>query len=186
VGSGTWDQRPGTCTEGVGYWVTDRGSWNTSAGTDGYHNPLGYTGQGQLYRCGASNNWVLYYTPYTYPHPLQDTGTAIPIISSVLPQTTNACDEATWPSTVVSLSWTTDMAATCKYDTVDVAYASMAYTAGTTGSYSHSQSLTLNCGESYAYYIRCSSTAGVVNTTSETIVFKIDNDPRPPKQFGVH
>jgi len=75
VGSGTWDQRPGTCTEGVGYWATDRGSWNGSSGTDGLHNPLNYTGQGILYRCNASNTFVAYYTPYTYPHPLREIGT---------------------------------------------------------------------------------------------------------------
>lgn len=57
-----------TCTEGVGFWVTDEGSWNQSGSGD----------QGQLYRCGASNNWTLYYTPYTYPHPLRGEGTTPP------------------------------------------------------------------------------------------------------------
>lgn len=59
----------GTCTQGVGFWVTNEGSWNTSAS-----NPYGVNAagaDGRLYVCGASNNWVLTYTPYTYPHPLQ-------------------------------------------------------------------------------------------------------------------
>ena len=45
---------------GVGFWVTDEGSWNTThtANTSG---PL-YTWNG--------NAWTLMYTPYTYPHPL--------------------------------------------------------------------------------------------------------------------
>ncbi len=67
VGVGTKAQMDAitTCTEGVGYWVTDEGDWNSeSPGPDG-----------QLYRCGSSNNWVLYYTPYTYPHPLREDGT---------------------------------------------------------------------------------------------------------------
>lgn len=60
VGSGTLSARPSTCTTGVGYWATDQGNWNRS----------GSGGQGQLYVCTATNTWTLYYTPYTYPHPL--------------------------------------------------------------------------------------------------------------------
>ena len=67
TGYGVLANRPTTCTPGnatgapgVGYWATDQGSWNTS----------GSGGQGQLYVCSALNTWTLYYTPYTYPHPL--------------------------------------------------------------------------------------------------------------------
>lgn len=66
VGSGTLASRPSTCTTGVAYWATDQGSWNNS----------GSGGQGQLYKCTATDTWSLYYTPYTYPHPLQATATA--------------------------------------------------------------------------------------------------------------
>jgi hypothetical protein len=60
VGVGTMALRPSSCTTGVAYWATDQGNWNQS----------GSGGQGQLYRCSAPNTWTLYYTPYTYPHPL--------------------------------------------------------------------------------------------------------------------
>lgn len=50
VGQGTLAQRPATCTPLVAYWATDT---NT------------------LYQCSAPNTWTAYYTPYTYPHPLQ-------------------------------------------------------------------------------------------------------------------
>ena len=50
VGVGLRSARPATCTKGVGYWATD---------------------EGRLYRATATNTWTLYYTPYTYPHPLR-------------------------------------------------------------------------------------------------------------------
>jgi hypothetical protein len=49
VGSGLLSARPGTCTPHVAYWAIDT---NT------------------LYQCLAANTWAVYYTPYTYPHPL--------------------------------------------------------------------------------------------------------------------
>lgn len=60
VGSGTLASRPSTCTAGVAYWATDQGSWNSS----------GSGGQGQLFKCTSANTWTLFYTPYSYPHPL--------------------------------------------------------------------------------------------------------------------
>jgi hypothetical protein len=51
VGVGPLSSRPATCKTGVGYWATDT---NT------------------LYRATAPNTWTVYYTPYTYPHPLRN------------------------------------------------------------------------------------------------------------------
>jgi len=61
MGFGTLANRPASCTPRVGYWVMDQGNWNQSG--NGF-------GQGQLFVCTATNTWTLYYTPYTYPHPL--------------------------------------------------------------------------------------------------------------------
>jgi hypothetical protein len=72
TGWGTLANRPTTCTTGVGYFATDQGSWNTSSS-----NPYGVQqngADGVLYKCTAPNTWTLYYTPYTYPHPLQRVG----------------------------------------------------------------------------------------------------------------
>jgi hypothetical protein len=49
VGSGTLSARPSTCTPLVAYWATDTTT---------------------LYQCSSKNTWTVYYTPYTYPHPL--------------------------------------------------------------------------------------------------------------------
>jgi hypothetical protein len=61
VGQGLYSAIPSTCTAGpggntpgVGYWATD---------------------QNTLYVCNPTNTWTAYYAPYTYPHPLTQTGT---------------------------------------------------------------------------------------------------------------
>jgi hypothetical protein len=55
VGVGLLSVRPASCTPKVGYWATD---------------------ESKLYVCTATNTWRPYYTPYTYPHPLQGGGGA--------------------------------------------------------------------------------------------------------------
>jgi hypothetical protein len=84
TGWGTLARRPTTCTPGVAYFATDQGSWNTSTS-----NPYGVQqngADGVLYKCTATNTWTLYYTPYTYPHPLQGavsapTNVTLPVIT---------------------------------------------------------------------------------------------------------
>jgi hypothetical protein len=75
TGWGTLANRPTTCTTssesggGVSYFATDQGSWNTSLSNS--HGVQMSGASGVLYKCTATNTWSLYYTPYTYPHPLQ-------------------------------------------------------------------------------------------------------------------
>ena len=49
TGSGLAAARPATCTPKVAYWATDTST---------------------LSQCTATNTWGTYYTPYTFPHPL--------------------------------------------------------------------------------------------------------------------
>jgi len=52
VGMGTLAARPATCAPEVGYWATD---------------------ESKFYQCSSTDTWTLYYEPFTYPHPLQNT-----------------------------------------------------------------------------------------------------------------
>lgn len=67
----------GSCTEGVGFWLTDQTGFCSDitnyVGVDPA-TPI----DGTLYICNDSNTWVEYYTPYTYPHPLRFLGPAAP------------------------------------------------------------------------------------------------------------
>jgi hypothetical protein len=56
VGQGLLSARPATCTAGPGGNTPGVGYWATDTNT--------------LYVCNPTNTWVVYYTPYTYPHPL--------------------------------------------------------------------------------------------------------------------
>jgi hypothetical protein len=96
--------------------------------------------------------------------------TTPPVITAALPSGVQPCPSH--PQTV-TLSLTTDEASTCKYHTSDVIYDSMPNTFSTTGSTSHSQSVTLGCNQDYTFYARCSDSAGNKDTTSTTISFSV-------------
>lgn len=68
VGSGALASRPATCTIGVGYWATDQSTVDLTGmvGADP-STPV----RGKLYKCTSTNSWTTWYTPFTYPHPLQ-------------------------------------------------------------------------------------------------------------------
>lgn len=56
IGQGLLSARPSTCTAGPGGNTPGIGYWATDTNT--------------LYVCNPTNTWNVYYTPYTYPHPL--------------------------------------------------------------------------------------------------------------------
>jgi len=71
VGCGALASRPTTCTTGVGYWATNQ-SCTDLTGMVGTSPAAPISGT--LYKCTATDTWTLYYTPYTYPHPLRGEG----------------------------------------------------------------------------------------------------------------
>lgn len=157
VGVGTRSQMDAisTCTNGVGYWVTDEGTWNTSGSGE----------QGRLYKCN-SNSWVLSYTPYTYPHPLRnEADTTAPTLSV-----------SQGSFVTVRKTRTTTLTGTCS-DAVGVSWAKWRRGAapdadnGTscTGTTSWSCAVTDLGGGSNDIRIGCADAAGNVGTTTVNV-----------------
>ena len=57
------------CSTGDGYWKTDASPCSTPPTT--MADMRTYTQSSTFYKCTAPNTWEVYYTPYTYPHPLR-------------------------------------------------------------------------------------------------------------------
>jgi GH18 family chitinase len=77
--------------------------------------------------------------------------------------------------TSAALSVVTNENATCKYSTVvGTSYSAMPYTFSVTGGTTHSTTVFgLQTGTTYNYYVKCSDTAGTVDTTDYGISFSI-------------
>ena len=58
-----------SCTKGVGYWVTNAIPGDKAPNT--MADLKSYSQTGKFYKATATNTWTLYYTPFTYPHPLR-------------------------------------------------------------------------------------------------------------------
>ena len=184
VGCGTLANRPSTCKIGVGYWATEQDCSRLDDKNVGANPTEPITGV--LYKCGSNNNWIPYYTPFAYPHPIRtdcvnypvlcDSGSPPPI------DTTPPIRSSGYPSGNLStgtnsttISLNTNEVATCRYSTTAGApYGSMTNTFSTTGSTSHSTLITgLTNGNSYNYYVRCSDNYGNANINDYLITFSV-------------
>jgi hypothetical protein len=73
----------------------------------------------------------------------------------------------------VNMTFTTNEAATGRYGLTDTVYGSLTSQFGATLVTSHSQSVSVPCGQSRTYYIRTSDALGNLNTSSTTISFSV-------------
>ncbi|MBU1201296.1 MAG: S8 family serine peptidase, partial [Nanoarchaeota archaeon] len=112
--------------------------------------------------CIDTNNQT---SSLTYGFMLNDT--VAPTVSSI-----SASSSGTKPVTV-TLSATTNEAATCKYSTSNVAYDSMSAMT-TTRATSHSVANDYTVDTSGTYYVRCSDSAGNTMNTSSSTAFTAD------------
>jgi hypothetical protein len=84
----------------------------------------------------------------------------------VITNTTSTPITCTGSPMNVTITATTNEAATCRYSVSDLGYPSMTTAMSTTGGTSHSQSINLSCGTSYTYYVSCIDALGNANTAA--------------------
>ncbi|HEY3275421.1 MAG TPA: hypothetical protein VGJ94_02280 [Syntrophorhabdaceae bacterium] len=110
-------------------------------------------------------------TPLTASVNVSSSGsTTAPVISNVSPTGTQACSSN--PRSI-TMSVQTDKAATCKLNATDASYSSMKYTFPTTGGTTHSVPLSLSCGTTYSYYVRCADASGNASASSTTVAIPV-------------
>jgi phage protein U len=107
-----------------------------------------------------------------------------PVSDTTPPVLSNGAPSGTLPvtTTQTTLSLTTNENATCRYSTVaGTAYSAMPNVFSTTGTTSHSTSVTgLSSGNSYTFFVRCQDVASNPNTADYTISFSVASDTTPP------
>ncbi|HEY3275562.1 MAG TPA: hypothetical protein VGJ94_02995 [Syntrophorhabdaceae bacterium] len=96
---------------------------------------------------------------------------APPVITPISPPSgTLSCPSSPVATT---LSVATNKPATCKLNASDAAYAAMKYTFPSTGGTTSSVPLSLACGTTYTYFIRCADAAGNADTSSTVITIPV-------------
>jgi pectate lyase len=97
-----------------------------------------------------------------------------PVISNPLP-----AGEQPYGTTRVTRTVNTDVLATCRVATTDIAYGSMTTTFTQTGGRYHKIDLNVANGQSYTRYIRCIDGQGSANTVSAVMSFSVAAGPAP-------
>jgi len=69
IGIGCGSELPANGTVGDGFWLTAQGNCSDISASVGVNPAVPI--DGVLYKCTSTDSWEVYYTPYTYPHPLR-------------------------------------------------------------------------------------------------------------------
>jgi uncharacterized delta-60 repeat protein len=100
------------------------------------------------------------------------------------PTRTNLSPSGTVTTSAVTMSLTTDVSATCRYTDsgAGMDYNEMTSAFDTTGGTSHSESLTVEDGKTYSFWIKCNNdSTGVANSTDSVISFTVElSTTQPP------
>ena len=150
----------------------------TVASADNYVEYAGVGAGDYVFGLKATNE-ALITTTHQY-----ENGERVAILSSVLPTGDQSCTTYPVELTLSAVSDTTGT--TCKYcqDGVDgcdsaTTYAAMAGIFDTTGTTTHSETISVACGVSHTFHIKCSVDGGGVNASSTVATFNVENIATP-------
>jgi len=155
-------------------WANNRGGSGTCTGTTSFT-----CSSITLY---SGSNVITITATDTSTNSNQGTGTLTVTYDNAAPVITNTTSTpitCTGSPMNVTITATTNEAATCRYSVSDLGYPSMTTAMSTTGGTSHSQSINLSCGTSYTYYVSCIDALGNANTAANNaaIAFTIGSTP---------
>jgi len=187
----------GSCTTGVMYWKTDDSCTSIEDGKYGQNptTPL----SGTLYRCNSTNNWGIYYIPYTYPHPYREDvpeDTTAPAISNRVPAqgAEQACTvESPYNTQSINVGFVvndqTQGSVVCYVDTTSRAnYAALA-AAGTLmtldGTAASATIANQTCGLQTTVYYACTDGTNDNDVASWTFPIATGNDTTAPTVTNV-
>lgn len=142
------------------------------ASSGGKTTLINYGLDGMTFSSSGANAYYPY-TAYTYPHPLRGAGTpdeTAPVLTVQSPAASVVC---TIDPMNITEQYSSNEAATVKWDTTDKSYDLMANTFSTTGGTTHSRTVSRACGASYTIYARGMDVSGNKAAASTTLTYTI-------------
>lgn len=188
AGVGCGSTLPTTATKGVGFWLTNQSCDVVQAGTYGKNPSLPVSGT--LYRATDTNTWKIFWTPFSYPHPLRQVADT-PTISSTTPTGTQSCtgesDDYTIGVTASSSIGVTGCNACLENGTTctsETSYASMGISLTQSGS-NWTTTVTTNCNSTdVKYNAKCTNGTNVSSNAVIAYSTQSSSDVTNPTLHG--